>query len=120
MPVRNIEGFATIAIPLTLLMRKGVKFKLEEAAKEVFDTLKEVLVKVSIYDFQTSANHFKFTLMHALVGVLIQQSSNGASHAITCWSRVLKEAEIRHSVIDLEALPLAETVLTFAPLTLSI
>lgn len=53
--------------------------------------------------------------LQALGGVLIQQSSDGVPHAIAYWSRVLKEAETRYSVIDLEALALVEVVQVFEP-----
>lgn len=53
--------------------------------------------------------------LHTLGVVLVQRSSDGVPHAITYWSRVLKEAQTRHSVIDLEALALVEAVRPFDP-----
>lgn len=116
---RHTDHFATIARPLTQLTRKGVKFKWEEVAQEAFDTLKEALLKAPVLQLPNFSEPFEVhtdTSIQALGGVLIQRSSDGVPHAVAYWSRVLKEAETRYSVIDLEVLALVEagrSTLTF-------
>ena len=45
---RFMKGFSVIASPLTKLLRKGVKFEWTNKCQDMFEQLKEMLVKTPI------------------------------------------------------------------------
>ena len=46
-----VQGFATIAEPLTALMKKAVHFTWSQKAQQAFDRLKKVLMEVTSLSF---------------------------------------------------------------------
>nr|XP_027229652.1 uncharacterized protein LOC113821374 [Penaeus vannamei] len=114
---RHIEGFATIARPLTRLTKKGVKFEWG-VTPTAFDTLKKALVRAPILrlpDFSQPFEVHSDASLQALGAALLQRDAEGVPYAIAYWSRVLKEAETRYPTIDLEALAVVEAVRVFDP-----
>jgi len=110
---RHIEGFATIARPLTRLTKKGVKFEWGETPQTAFDTLKKALVRAPILrlpDFSQPFEVHSDASLQALGAALLQRDAEGVSYTIAYWSEVLKEAETRYPTIDLEALAVVEAV----------
>jgi len=115
---RHIPHFATIAKPLTQLTKKNVRFEWGDAAQQAFDTLKKALVTAPVLrlpDFDRAFEVHTDASGQALGAVLLQRDEDGSPHAVAYWSRILKDAESRYPIIDLEALAVVEAIRIFDP-----
>ncbi len=102
-----MNSLASIASPLTRLLKKDMPFLWNDAQKHSFTTLKNALAHALILAF-TDYN-FPFTICtdaSALgIGAVLMQTEEGKRpHAIAYASRVLTPAESKYSVSHLEAL----------------
>ena len=97
---RFVEGFSKIAIPLTLLTRKGHKFTWTEACEKSFQELKTRLTTAPVLTIPHGNNGFAIycdASKHGLGAVLMQ---NGK--VVAYASRQLKDYETRYPTHDLE------------------
>ncbi len=102
-----VKNFASIASPLTRLLKKDVPFLRNDAQQHSFTTLKDALTHAPILAFPDYKLPFTMcTDASALsIGaVLIQTEEGKRPHAITYASRVLTSAKPKYSVTHLEAL----------------
>jgi len=115
---RHVQGFASVARPLTQLTKKGVSFTWSPEAEKAFKNLKDALVSAPILRLPDFERHFEIhtdASAQALGAVLLQRSDSGEPQAVSYWSRTLKDAESRYPAIDLEALAVVEAVQVFDP-----
>ena len=97
---RFVEGFSTVAAPLTCLTRKGVKVTLDEKCEQSFQTLKERLTSAPVLVLPTSGAGNVIFSDASRVGlgcVLMQQGK-----VIVYASRQLKKHEENYPTHDLE------------------
>ncbi|KAI5335259.1 hypothetical protein L3X38_025392 [Prunus dulcis] len=97
---RFVEGFSTIAAPLTYLTRKGVKFAWSDKCEESFIELKTRLTTASVLAFSNVSGNFVIysdAFQQGLGCVLMQHG-----RVITYASRELKKHELNYPVHDLE------------------
>ena len=102
-----IQGFASIASPLTRLLKKDVTFTWEEAHQAAFDHLKEALTKAPVLSFPDYTLPFAIytdASSHGVGAVLMQQAESSRPRVIAYASRVLNSAESKYSVTHQEAL----------------
>ncbi len=102
-----VKNFASIASPLTRLLKKDVPFLWNDAQQNSFVTLKEAFTNVPVLAFPDHSLPFTlYTYASALgVGSVLMQTEPGKRpHDIACASRVLTAAESKYSVTHLEAL----------------
>ncbi|KAI5335362.1 hypothetical protein L3X38_025495 [Prunus dulcis] len=67
---RFVEGFSTIAAPLTRLMRKGVKFVWTEEYGQIFQELKKQLTTTPVLDFLNNTGNFVIYKLASVVFAL--------------------------------------------------
>ncbi|XP_071739589.1 uncharacterized protein [Rutidosis leptorrhynchoides] len=97
---RFVEGFSTIALPLTKLLRKGEKFVWTEERQKSFDELKKRLVSAPILALPSGSGGFQIysdASKHGLGCVLMQHGK-----VIAYASRQLKPYEVNYPTHDLE------------------
>ena len=102
-----IKNFATIASPLTRLLKKNVPFQWNKVHQQSFDTLKTALTQAPVLSFPNYNLPFTICTDASAAGigaVLMQQTENSRPHVIAFASRVLNDAESRYSVTQMEAL----------------
>ncbi|XP_042400896.1 uncharacterized protein LOC121990913, partial [Zingiber officinale] len=97
---RFVEGFSSIAMPLTRLTRKGVKFTWSEACETSFQELKRRLVSAPVLVLPSGDDGFVLYTDASLqgLGAVLMQHGRVVSYA----SRQLKEHEKNYPVHDLE------------------
>jgi hypothetical protein len=101
---RFIKGFSKIAIPITSLQKKGVKFEWTSKCEESFQQLKDILTSVPILKIADLDEDFVVctdACKEGLGGVLTQNE-----HVVCYESRKLKEHERNYATHDLELEPL--------------
>ncbi|XP_071718850.1 uncharacterized protein [Rutidosis leptorrhynchoides] len=97
---RFVEGFSTIALPLTKLLRKGEKFVWTEERQKSFDELKKRLVSAPILALPSGSGGFQIysdASKHGLGCVLMQHGK-----VIAYASRQLKPYKVNYPTHDLE------------------
>ena len=102
-----IQDFATIAAPLTRLLKKDVPFVWTNAHQRSFEFLKTTLTNAPILAFPDYSLPFTICTDASAKGlgaVLMQQVEPRRPHVIAYASRTLNTAESRYSVTHLEAL----------------
>ncbi len=102
-----VKNFASIASPLTRLLKKDVTFLWNDAQQQSFNTLKDVLTRAPILAFPDYSLPFTLcTDASALCigAVLMQIEESKRPHVVAYASRVLTAAESKYSITHLEAL----------------
>jgi len=103
---RFIKNFSTIVKPITLLLKKDVKFTWSSSQEAAFHQLKESFSSAPIlkqFDFakpailETDASDFG-------IGSILSQDNNGVIHPVAFFSRSLSAAEINYDIHDKELL----------------
>ncbi len=103
----SVKNFASIASPLTRLLKKDVPFIWKDAQQHSFTTLKGALTHASVLAFPDYKLPFTMCTDASALGigaVLLQTEEGKRPHAIVYTSRVLTSAESKYSVTHLEAL----------------
>ncbi|XP_042396513.1 uncharacterized protein LOC121986624 [Zingiber officinale] len=97
---RFVEGFSSIALPLTRLTRKGEKFSWTESCEQSFQELKRRLVTAPVLVLPSGMDGFVlFTdASYQGLGAVLMQRDRVVSYA----SRQLKDHERNYPVHDLE------------------
>ncbi|XP_023745769.1 uncharacterized protein LOC111893924 [Lactuca sativa] len=101
---RFIKDFPKITRPMCQLLQKDVDFEFNEACKEAFDKLKELLTFAPI--MQAPYWDLPFEIMcdasnHA-IGAVLGQKNGRASYVIFYASRTLENAQSNYSTIEKE------------------
>ncbi len=102
-----IKNFATIASPLTQLLKKNIAFHWHDVHQRSFDTLKDAFAHAPVLAFPDYGLPFTIcTNTSALgIGAILMQQGNGLRpHVIAYASHMLSDAESHYSVTHLEAL----------------
>ena len=102
-----VKGFASIASPLTRLLKKDVSFHWHDVHQQSFDALKHALTHAPVLTFPDYQLPFIMCTDASGLGigaVLMQQKEGHHPQVIAYASRVLTAAESKYSVTHLEAL----------------
>jgi hypothetical protein len=97
---RFIKGFSNIAIPITSLQNKVVKFEWTPECDDIVQQLKNILANAEILKISNPDEEFvvcKDVYNEGLDGVLTQKD-----HVVCYESKKLKEHEINYATHDLE------------------
>jgi transposase InsO family protein len=115
---RFVPNFATVAAPLTdLLKKKNPAFVWDKEQGEAFRKLKEFLISAPIL----SCPHFDypFTIQcdasEVGIGGVLSQEINGVEHVVAYCSRTLSSAERNYSVTEKECLAVLFSINKFRP-----
>ncbi|KAL8114289.1 hypothetical protein AgCh_021224 [Apium graveolens] len=97
---RFVEGFSSIALPLTQLMRKGIKFEWNDDHEKSFQELKKRLVSAPILVLPSRSGGFQVysDASKRGLGCVLMQHGKVISYA----SRQLKPYEVNYPTHDLE------------------
>ncbi|KAI3740651.1 hypothetical protein L2E82_31121 [Cichorium intybus] len=97
---RFIQDFSRIAVPLTKLTRKGVKFEWGAEQEKAFETLKEKLCDAPVLTLSEGTEDFVVysDASNRGLGCVLMQRGKVIAYA----SRQLKEPETRYATHDLE------------------
>jgi len=115
---KHIDGYATLAAPLTRLLKKDTPFAWGQEQEKAFESLKRKLITAPILrqpDFTREFEIHTDASQIAIGAALFQRDDAGVPHAIGYFSRKLRNAESRYPAIDLEALAVVEGVRVFDP-----
>ncbi len=102
-----VRNFASIASPLTRLLKKDVPFIWHDAQRQALKSMKHVLTHTPELTFPDYKQPFTMCVDAPFLGVgavLMQASESQRPHVIAYASRVLNSAECKYSVTHLEAL----------------
>ncbi|XP_052623609.1 uncharacterized protein LOC128128892, partial [Lactuca sativa] len=103
---RFIKDFSKITRPMCQLLQKEVDFEFNEACKEAFDKLKELLTSAPI--MQAPNWDLPFEIMcdasNYAIGAVLGQKNGRASHVIYYASRTLDNAQSNYSTTEKELL----------------
>ncbi len=102
-----VRNFASIAAPLTRLLKKGVPFIWHNAQHQTFESLQHALTHTLVSAFPDYKKPFILCTDSSSLGVgavLMQASESQRSHVIAYASRVLNSAESKISMTYLQAL----------------
>ena len=97
---RFIAGFASIARPLTRLLKKDVKFYWDNNCQTAFETLKRKVTEAPVLVQPDNSGEFEVytDASHAGIGCVLMQHGQVIAYA----SRQLKPAELNYPTHDLE------------------
>ena len=101
-----LRNFATVAYPLTKLLRKDVKFKWEKEEESAFQDLKSRLTKAPIPTYPDYSKEFFLACDASDVGIgaVLLQKGKERLMPIAYASRTLNPTERRYSVTERESL----------------
>lgn len=115
---KHVKDYASVAAPLTALLKKQAKFHWGLEQQTAFEDLKGKLASDPILkqpDFNRTFEVHCDASGVAIGACLIQRDEEGKPHAVSYFSRKLREGENKFPTIDIEALAVVEAVRTFDP-----
>lgn len=114
---RFIDNFATIAKPLTQLLRKNVPFNWSTKCQEAFDKLKEILVSPTILQYPDFEKEFIITTDSSgyAISAILSQGEIGKDLPVAYASRTMNDAETRYSTSEQEMLAVVWGVQQYRP-----
>ncbi|KAK2716768.1 hypothetical protein QYM36_007050 [Artemia franciscana] len=104
---RYVQNYATIAKPLTDLLKKSGNFECPPAAVEALSRLKQELLKAPVLELPNLSHDFCLQTDASSVGigaVLFNINPNGKESIVQYASRALTEAERKYSTVERECL----------------
>lgn len=115
---RFIRNFSSMTAPLTDLIRKGIKFKITDAARDSFDQVKSALTTAPVLAHPDFKKRFFIQCDASSYGVgavLFQKDSEGNERPIAFFSQKLNEAQRNYSVTEKECLAAVLAIKRFRP-----
>ena len=110
---RFIKRYSRIILPITTLLKKGVKFKWDAKAQQAFDKLKTAFTTAPIlrhFDPSRPVILETDSSDRALGVVASQRGDDGILYPIAFYSRKLNSAELNYEIYDKEMLAIVETM----------
>ncbi len=104
---KHIDNFSHLAAPLKDLTSKNQPFRWTVDCQRAFEELKDKLVTSPIFVKANLSKRFILetdTSQHHVASVLLQYDDEDLPRAVGYFSKKLKQAEVRYSVTDREAL----------------
>ena len=112
-----IEGFATIAKPLTHLTAKNVRFQWTDECQKAFDSLKQSLISAPVLGYPDASCEYILDTDASLVGVgaVLSQIQHGQERVISYYSKTLQPVQRNYCVTRRELLAVVKAVTHFKP-----
>ena len=113
---RFIPNFSTLALPLTNLLKKDVKFVWDENCNSSFTKLKSILCNYPILRLPDFSKPFNLYIDASGVGIgsCLFQEDAGINYPISYFSKKLTPAQSKYSTIVREAFALVSSVKHFS------
>ena len=105
---RFCKNFSAVALPLTRLLSKKVKFSWNSHCEEAFKKIKEMLINAPILRIPDYEKAFKLYVdaSHDGIGGVLMQEHEGIDHPVCYYSKKLLCYQVSYSTIEKEALGL--------------
>ena len=103
------KNFSIVALPLTNLLKKTVKFFWSDACNDAFNSLKALLQSAPVLKAPDFSKEFKLAVDASDFGagaVLIQSDEDGIDHPICYYSKKFDCHQVKYSTIEKELLAL--------------
>ncbi|XP_041484226.1 uncharacterized protein LOC121430866 [Lytechinus variegatus] len=113
---RFVPNFSSIAVPLTDLLKKGVRFVWSERCQQAFDCLKAILTRDPVLAAPDFSKPFKLAIDASDIGVgavLFQADDNKVDKPVGYFSRKLNGYQRKYSTVEKETLGLVLAVQHF-------
>jgi transposase InsO family protein len=112
---RFVENYATIARPLTRLLRKGAAFVWTPECDDAVDELKKNLISSPVLVYPDFSEPFVISTdaSNYAVGAVLSQVVNGEEHPVAYASRQLKSPEIAYTTTEKELLAVVWSISHF-------
>ena len=104
---RSVPNFASIAEPLTVLLRKDKPFQWEQDQVKAFDDLRKILTSEPLLLYPNFDKEFILQTNASIIAigaVKSQISDDGYEHPVAYCLRVLNKQEQNYSITDRECL----------------
>jgi len=111
-----VKDYASITMPLTLLLRKTGKFEFDENCVQAFDTLKSKLTSypiLQLYNLHLNIELHTDTSSLVIAGILLQKQENGQWSPVAFYSQNTNKAEANSYNFELEMLAIVKSVERF-------
>lgn len=112
-----IDGFSSIARPLTELLKKDVEWQWTEKEQNSFDLLRQKLTEAPLLQYPDFTKPFILTTDASgyAIGAILSQGKLGEDKPIAYASRTLNKAEINYSTVEKECLSIVWACKHFRP-----
>jgi len=110
-----VERFSAIAIPLTALLHKDLKFEWTNETQKAFETLKEKLIAAPVLLLPDSTKPFVVTTDASdfAIGAVLTQDQGKGEQPVAYESRKLSSAERNYAVHEKELLAIIHAIRTW-------
>ena len=114
---RFIQNFATVAKPLTKLLKKNIQFHWTNEAQLAFDRLKEILCCKPLLQYPDFSKPFVVTTDSSsfALGAVLSQGPIGQDLPIAYASRTMNSAELNYTTTEQELLAITFAIKQFRP-----
>lgn len=114
---RFVQGFATIAAPLTQLTKKNTRFVWNETCQEAFDGLKAAMVGAPVQPFPDSSLPYLLDTDASAegIGAVLSQVKDGKEHVVAYFSAKFSRPEKNYCVTRKELLAVVRSLAHFHP-----
>ena len=109
-------NFATVAAPITALLRKGHRFQWTQECMDAFQLLKTMLCSSPVLAAPNFDKPFKLAVDASAVGsgaVLFQEDDQGFDHPVSFTSKKFNRHQCNYSTVEKEALGLIQALKHF-------
>lgn len=110
------SNFSTLALPLTNLLQKKVKFIWSDACQIAFEKIKTILMSEPILAAPDFSKPFQLMVDASDIGVgsiLLQADETGVAHPVCYYSKKLNKHQKNYSTIEKECLALLSSLQHF-------
>jgi hypothetical protein len=119
---RFIPNHEEIIKHITSMLRKGNEIKWNLEAKKYFEDIKVALTKAPVLanlDFTKDIILFSLTLVHTIVGILLQKDDQNFENLIAYFNRMLRDSPLRYDIMEKQAYTLVKSLKEFRTYTLA-
>jgi len=110
---RFCPNFASVTVPLTSLLKKGVKFKWTEECERAFNQVKAMLSSPPVLRAPDFQRPFQLAVDASATGsgaVLFQRGQDGLDHPVSYLSKKFNKHQLNYSTVEKEALALIQAL----------
>ena len=113
---RFIPSFAEIQMDITYMLKKDHEIKWMMGAKKAFKDIKQAISEAPILinlDFEKDFLVFSYASEHTVATVLLQKNDRGEEHPIAFFSKILRDGELKYSIMEKQAYTLVKALKDF-------
>ncbi|KAK3878771.1 hypothetical protein Pcinc_016582 [Petrolisthes cinctipes] len=109
---RFVKGFASVAVPLHQLTRKGAHFQWNEACQQAFEDLKQALVEAPVLPYPDPGNRYLLDTDASAegVGAVLSQVGEGQEHVVAYYSAKFSQPERNYCITRKELLAVVKSL----------